>query len=61
MNLSMMKKKKLSNYSLLFACVVKLVDTLDSKSSGVIRAGSSPATGTIGKLVELIDFKYMKG
>jgi hypothetical protein len=29
------------------ASVVKLVDALDSKSSGEIRAGSSPARGTI--------------
>ena len=32
--------------SFVFAGVMELADVLDSKSSGVTRAGSSPATGT---------------
>ena len=41
--------------------MAELADALDLGSSGLFRAGSSPVTRTIGKLVELIDFKYMKG
>lgn len=41
--------------------MAELVDALDSGSSEEIRKSSTLFMSTIGKLVELIDFKYMKG
>ena len=40
------RESGITSLSASFAAVAELADALDSKSSGAIRAGSSPASGT---------------